>query len=883
MSTFYKTCTPNISFREYWWSARSPVVLIWWLIKLLRIPVPVSPDDPNVDSLQPFEIPETGLPEEVRTRFQPLLEQLRALGFHSPVFHAVAEPIHSTQFYFATLCHDSGQALGRIYHRIWSSQHPPKHYLFPEYLTGFTHGTLLCSSAGKPGMLWPQSCRINRMVGATSAELWASHQRELAEEVKGKELIPIRARGDLLAMVDQHHAVLRDFHLRRKIFVLPSEEELKRLVAVADMTRSSGERGLQHGEVLAELDQLQRKKTSWGSAILVLVVSMLLFFGAGATQWSWKFALMLIPVLLFHEAGHYLAMRAFDYRNLRMFFIPFFGAAVSGRHYNVPGWKRVIVSLMGPVPGIVLGVVLGVAGMVLTQPLLTKAAILTLILNGFNLLPVLPLDGGWVFHTILFSRHYLLDTAFRFLAAISLIVGGTFSKDRVLEYLGIFMLIGLPASYKTARITSDLRKRGIAPASPDDDTIPLETAQAIVGEVKRAFPRAVTNKTLAQYTLSIFETLNTQPPGWLASIGLLGVHVACGVMALVFAVLFVVGQRGDLGGLVSAAASLPRHKFDCGSVASWRGPGAAQASVDAQNTIIITFSKRAEADKTFQETTNRLPASAAAREFGETILVALPVEDDAARKEWVQRLQLQSTNLFVDSSNLLATFSLACIAPNEQVARAISDEVKEYADAGRMYLIPPWSGSDTRSSQQRQQHRLARQTYVRLQRAGASGYRDPAARTVQKKMVEAQRRGDKEELTKLQMGYKRSLEEANQRALQKVRQESQMDTELVERYLALSADGAGATNRFDRITTEIAPLLGQLPLRDGRPLPGEERYSSHWGSVGRNGLLLTFNWFSLNDVFDGAPALAGWLCKKGCLDFKYDFHPGGSVGDLEEE
>ena len=110
-----------------------------------------------------------------------------------------------------------------------------------------------------------------------------------------------------------------------------------------------------------------------------------------------------------------------------------------------------------------------------------------------------------------------------------------------------------------------------------------------------------------------------------------------------------------------------------------------------------------------------------------------------------------------------------------------------------------------------------------------------------------------------------------------------MDTELVERYLALSADGAGATNRFDRITTEIAPLLGQLPLRDGRPLPGEERYSSHWGSVGRNGLLLTFNWFSLNDVFDGAPALAGWLCKKGCLDFKYDFHPGGSVGDLEEE
>ena len=35
-------------------------------------------------------------------------------------------------------------------------------------------------------------------------------------------------------------------------------------------------------------------------------------------------------------------MRLFRYSNVKMFFIPLLGAAVSGRHYNVPGWKKVV-------------------------------------------------------------------------------------------------------------------------------------------------------------------------------------------------------------------------------------------------------------------------------------------------------------------------------------------------------------------------------------------------------------------------------------------------------------------------------------------------------------------------------------------------------------
>ena len=315
----------------------------------------------------------------------------------------------------------------------------------------------------------------------------------------------------------------------------------------------------------------KNKKGGWGNAVVILVVSVLLFVGAGSQQWSWQYVLMLLPILFVHEMGHYVAMRAFNYRNLRMFFIPFFGAAVSGRHYNVPGWKKVVVSMMVPVPGIVLGAIIGGAGLVLHQPWLIKVALVALILNGINLLPVLPLDGGWVFHTLVFSRHHMLDAAFRLLAAFALMAGGSFSKDKILMYLGIPMLISIPAAYRVARITRTLRDRGVPPASPDDQTIPTTTAVTIIEELKKSMPKGHSNKMVAQQTLQIFENMNSRPPGWLASIGLFFAYFASLGMAGVFAMVLIVGQRADLQSLPSSAALQPKRSLICGTFSSWAG------------------------------------------------------------------------------------------------------------------------------------------------------------------------------------------------------------------------------------------------------------------------------------------------------------------------
>ena len=150
--------------------------------------------------------------------------------------------------------------------------------------------------------------------------------------------------------------------------------------------------------VLAEINRLQESKANWGATLLILLVSGVLFYLIGSAAWNWKTVALLIPILLFHELGHYLAMLAFGYRNLRMFFIPLFGAAVTGRNYNVAAWKKAVVSLMGPVPGIGVGIALGITAYVMGQNLLLEAAALMVFINGINLLPILPLDGGWNLH-----------------------------------------------------------------------------------------------------------------------------------------------------------------------------------------------------------------------------------------------------------------------------------------------------------------------------------------------------------------------------------------------------------------------------------------------------------------------------------------------------
>jgi hypothetical protein len=214
-----------------------------------------------------------------------------------------------------------------------------------------------------------------------------------------------------------------------------------------------------------------------------------------------------------------------------MFFVPLIGAVVTGRHYNVKGWQNAVVYLAGPVPGIIAALVLMAVPAYRDQELIQKIALVSLVINGVNLLPVFPLDGGGIVNAILFSRHFVLETVFVGCAGAALIAASIMGYGRFWVYLGILALIGLPASYRASSAAARLKKSGIPTTSPDSQTIPPGTALTIIGELRRTPPTSRSVKLLAKETLTVFQKLNATPPGAAASAWLLAVYLGSGVGA----------------------------------------------------------------------------------------------------------------------------------------------------------------------------------------------------------------------------------------------------------------------------------------------------------------------------------------------------------------
>src|ERR1043166_929806 len=103
--------------------------------------------------------------------------------------------------------------------------------------------------------------------------------------------------------------------------------------------------------------ELENKKGNvWVRSITSLALYLLIgyyFFSA-----NWMLLLILTCIVIFHELGHFLAMKAFHYKELGIFFIPLLGAYASGTKREISQKQSAIILLAGPLPGIIVGIVL---------------------------------------------------------------------------------------------------------------------------------------------------------------------------------------------------------------------------------------------------------------------------------------------------------------------------------------------------------------------------------------------------------------------------------------------------------------------------------------------------------------------------------------------
>ena len=127
--------------------------------------------------------------------------------------------------------------------------------------------------------------------------------------------------------------------------------------------------------------------------VLTTSASMLVSVAAYALIWGWRFAVGFVALLFVHEMGHVIQMKREGVKISGMLFIPFLGAAVGARSMGGNALAEARIGLAGPMLGTLAcrgSDPIARRG----QRLPARARLPGFFLNLFDLVPVVPLDGG---------------------------------------------------------------------------------------------------------------------------------------------------------------------------------------------------------------------------------------------------------------------------------------------------------------------------------------------------------------------------------------------------------------------------------------------------------------------------------------------------------
>ncbi len=121
-----------------------------------------------------------------------------------------------------------------------------------------------------------------------------------------------------------------------------------------------------------------------------------IFVSAAVYVWigGWWFGLGLIGLLFVHEMGHVIEAKRQGLPVSAPLFIPFLGAAIMMKRMPQDAWHEALNGIAGPILGSIGAAGIWIVGEATNSRPLIALAFLGFLINLFNLLPVLPLDGG---------------------------------------------------------------------------------------------------------------------------------------------------------------------------------------------------------------------------------------------------------------------------------------------------------------------------------------------------------------------------------------------------------------------------------------------------------------------------------------------------------
>jgi Zn-dependent protease len=156
---------------------------------------------------------------------------------------------------------------------------------------------------------------------------------------------------------------------------------------------------------------------------------------------SWEFPALLLLMIGFHECGHVYAMWRCGVPVRGIYFIPFLGGAAVSQGLAKTRWANAFIEINGPIYGTVLALLFLAAHYLTDQQVVLLATVAGwgALINLFNLLPIMPLDGGRLLGEISHSLH---RAAGRYAVLGSLLLGGVVAYLSGLGLLWIMVAIG---------------------------------------------------------------------------------------------------------------------------------------------------------------------------------------------------------------------------------------------------------------------------------------------------------------------------------------------------------------------------------------------------------------------------------------------------------
>ena len=858
----------KLTFGEWWRMSPGLSAVIGWCAGLLRTRILDAARLLIIRDAARMEIPLSAVTEAPRRKIMERVEALKQLGFGEPRLLRLVDVFTNRETLLAVQIDSAGRTLSRVAYVYPLPGATAKKKLFSVgFLTAFQDATMLCTDDKRPALTSAPTVFARWHRGGLGA-LFRAHEKNL----HAVNAAPVKITDtNTWRICDEYERALAEFQQSRGLYHAISDAE------GANIAAKGSEDEIRDAATLAELTRLQTTKRSSLAGIIMLVVSLLVFAGTGAMAWSWKFCAGIAVTLFVHELGHYLAMRCFKYRELRMFFVPLLGAAVTGKHYNVAGWKKAMVSLMGPLPGIVIGAAMGVCAFVYGNQWMAGAAFLVIGLNLFNLLPVLPLDGGWFWNSVLFCRHRTLEAGFKGLAGVALIGSSLLGAGRVWLFVGLSLLAAIPKTWRLGEVVARLKERGWQ--SGNEDLISNETAQLIRAELKPARKTPAPAKVAAAETLHVFERLNAHPPNWLESFGLSALYGATVIVALV-GLGFGAAAKENMPSSKVASMSEPAREHVPVLTARFQGELAASPESSAQlepasgsRRIVRTFPDAATAAAAFRKLQTRVGADKLVQ-FGQTVIAVTSRKNNKAAAAIAEELRQSNGEVFDTGSPLEWMQVDLGFSATPQIAQQLHSEIQTYlALPADMRPTPPWQPDAAFTPEQRQQFARAGATYARVLQLQKDAFDNPEVRRETERLTRPGllnvflRR-------KTMIGDWQKIRDQQERvwhvALQKL--QTSRDSTLDQRVIELALHEPRQANSAAEAAANEAWRAQMRVLLTGSEEVSEDPERQIHGQITVSGGDVTLHSMGLFAPERTLPALAKCLMQTRCTNLRYGFY-----------